>query len=281
MNYWPADAARARDRPRRSGARLRRRAMRSAATITRCCARGSRSSSTASPRRSATVRLSRVHRQRAGARSRARREGRPRLARQAHAPAHARSRARISSSARSTPTCRCRRRRPRTTHCGTCTRVHRRVPDRRHRRALRARRAALHLVPDDRASTARFPRSCVRSSAIACTAATTASSPARGTGSRRRRREADFRAVRHGLDRADAGRALRVDATRSSTRGMAGSAIRRIGYERWLRNIAVGLGNAPASAAVVAALERARTIRRRWCASTWRGRSAPGVSAGQ
>ncbi len=38
----------------------------------------------------------------------------------------------------------------------------------------------------------------------------------------------------------------------------AGSAIRRIGYECWLRNIAVALGNAPTSPAVVAALE-ART----------------------
>ncbi len=36
-----------------------------------------------------------------------------------------------------------------------------------------------------------------------------------------------------------------------------GSAIRRIGHERWLRNLAVALGNAPRSAAVVAAL-RAR-----------------------
>jgi len=36
---------------------------------------------------------------------------------------------------------------------------------------------------------------------------------------------------------------------------LAGSAIHRIGYERWLRNLAVGLGNAPRSAAVVAALK--------------------------
>lgn len=35
-----------------------------------------------------------------------------------------------------------------------------------------------------------------------------------------------------------------------------GSAIRRIGYERWLRNLAVALGNAPRSAAVTAALRR-------------------------
>ena len=33
-----------------------------------------------------------------------------------------------------------------------------------------------------------------------------------------------------------------------------GSAIRRIGHERWLRNLAVALGNAPTSAAIVAAL---------------------------
>ena len=34
----------------------------------------------------------------------------------------------------------------------------------------------------------------------------------------------------------------------------AGSAIRRIGYERWLRNVAVALGNAPATPEVTAAL---------------------------
>jgi epoxyqueuosine reductase len=37
-----------------------------------------------------------------------------------------------------------------------------------------------------------------------------------------------------------------------------GSAIRRIGYERWLRNIAVALGNAPSSEQVVSALQRRR-----------------------
>lgn len=37
-----------------------------------------------------------------------------------------------------------------------------------------------------------------------------------------------------------------------------GSAIRRIGHECWLRNIAVALGNAPRSETVVAALERRR-----------------------
>ncbi len=36
---------------------------------------------------------------------------------------------------------------------------------------------------------------------------------------------------------------------------MAGSAIYRIGYTQWLRNIAVGLGNAPSSAEVISALK--------------------------
>jgi epoxyqueuosine reductase len=39
---------------------------------------------------------------------------------------------------------------------------------------------------------------------------------------------------------------------------MRGSAIYRIGYERWLRNIAVALGNAASSEAVLAALEARR-----------------------
>jgi epoxyqueuosine reductase len=39
---------------------------------------------------------------------------------------------------------------------------------------------------------------------------------------------------------------------------MRGSAIYRIGYERWSRNIAVALGNAPSSAAVMSALEARR-----------------------
>ncbi|RYY04655.1 MAG: tRNA epoxyqueuosine(34) reductase QueG [Gammaproteobacteria bacterium] len=37
-----------------------------------------------------------------------------------------------------------------------------------------------------------------------------------------------------------------------------GSAIRRIGYEGWLRNIAIGLGNAPSDATIIAALNAKR-----------------------
>ncbi|MBT2772882.1 tRNA epoxyqueuosine(34) reductase QueG [Halomonas sp. ISL-60] len=64
--------------------------------------------------------------------------------------------------------------------------------------------------------------------------------------------EGDF-APRHDLDRTSLislftwGEAEFLDKT-------AGSPIRRIGYERWLRNIAIGLGNAPWSESVEAAL---------------------------
>ncbi|MEZ5502511.1 MAG: tRNA epoxyqueuosine(34) reductase QueG [Halioglobus sp.] len=64
--------------------------------------------------------------------------------------------------------------------------------------------------------------------------------------------EQDFR-PRHGLADADLVVLFQWDEATFLAR-TAGSAIRRIGYERWLRNLAVALGNAPPSAAVVAAL---------------------------
>jgi epoxyqueuosine reductase len=65
--------------------------------------------------------------------------------------------------------------------------------------------------------------------------------------------ESDFR-PRHGLDTADL---LELFAWDEATfeRKTEGSAIRRIGHLRWLRNIAVALGNAPSSTAVIAALQ--------------------------
>jgi epoxyqueuosine reductase len=68
-------------------------------------------------------------------------------------------------------------------------------------------------------------------------------------------REPDF-SVRNGLDRATLVE-LFAWSEREFDERMAGSPIRRIGYERWLRNLAVGLGNAPTTPEVVAAL-RAR-----------------------
>jgi len=68
-------------------------------------------------------------------------------------------------------------------------------------------------------------------------------------------REPGF-AAREGVDRATLVELFAWTRAEFDAR-LAGSAIRRIGYERWLRNLAVGLGNAPTSDAVVAAL-RAR-----------------------
>ncbi|MBE0622892.1 MAG: tRNA epoxyqueuosine(34) reductase QueG [Burkholderiales bacterium] len=64
--------------------------------------------------------------------------------------------------------------------------------------------------------------------------------------------EADFR-VRHGLDDVELAELFSWSESRFRER-MAGSAIHRIGFERWSRNLAVGLGNAPGSATVHAAL---------------------------
>jgi len=63
----------------------------------------------------------------------------------------------------------------------------------------------------------------------------------------------DF-AVRNGLDAASLVELFAWTAEEFDRR-MEGSAIRRIGHERWLRNIAVALGNAPAGPEATAALE--------------------------
>ena len=68
--------------------------------------------------------------------------------------------------------------------------------------------------------------------------------------------EKDFK-PRHGLDNAELVELFSWSEEEFLTR-TEGSAIRRAGYEGWLRNLAVGLGNAPSSPRVIAAL-RART----------------------
>ncbi|HET7810969.1 MAG TPA: tRNA epoxyqueuosine(34) reductase QueG [Steroidobacteraceae bacterium] len=66
----------------------------------------------------------------------------------------------------------------------------------------------------------------------------------------------DFKA-RHGLDAARLAELFAWSEAEFMAR-TEGSAIRRIGYERWLRNIAVALGNAPSSPATLAALRARR-----------------------
>jgi epoxyqueuosine reductase len=65
--------------------------------------------------------------------------------------------------------------------------------------------------------------------------------------------EPDF-AVRNGLDDADLVALFAWTEAEFASR-LAGSAMRRIGFERWSRNLAVGLGNAPGHPGVIAALE--------------------------
>ena len=68
--------------------------------------------------------------------------------------------------------------------------------------------------------------------------------------------EKDF-SPRHELDDADLTTLFRWDKPTFLSR-TEGSAIRRIGYQQWLRNIAVGLGNAASTPEVIAALDEKR-----------------------
>jgi epoxyqueuosine reductase len=96
--------------------------------------------------------------------------------------------------------------------------------------------------------------------------------------------EPDF-AARHGLDAPGLIELFAWDEETFLAR-TAGSAIRRIGHVRWLRNIAVALGNAPPAEAVRGAL-RARldhpspTVREHvaWALARQRGATAPAVTA--
>lgn len=65
--------------------------------------------------------------------------------------------------------------------------------------------------------------------------------------------EKDFH-VRHGLDNVTLTELFAWDQQAFESR-LAGSPIRRIGYSQWLRNIAVGLGNAPYSNEIIKALQ--------------------------
>jgi epoxyqueuosine reductase len=68
-------------------------------------------------------------------------------------------------------------------------------------------------------------------------------------------KESDFE-PRNGLDQATLVELFAWSEAEFDER-LRGSPIRRIGYERWLRNLAVGLGNAPGAPEVLSAL-RAR-----------------------
>lgn len=74
--------------------------------------------------------------------------------------------------------------------------------------------------------------------------------------------EADF-AVRHGLDNVSLLELFGWDEATFLAR-MAGSPIYRIGYAKWLSNLAIGLGNAPYDAAIVVALQQREGSENDW-----------------
>jgi epoxyqueuosine reductase len=65
--------------------------------------------------------------------------------------------------------------------------------------------------------------------------------------------QSDFK-PRHGLDNAELTTLFLWDET-TFLSNTEGSPLRRAGYERWLRNLAVGLGNAPSTIPVIEALK--------------------------
>ena len=199
--------------------------------------------------------LPRLHRQRPGDGSGARRARGAGLARQAHAAPRARRRLAVL------PRRALRGPGPREGRAGepataapasAASTPARRAPSWRPTSSTRA--AASPTSPSR--TPARSRRSSAPRSATASTAATTASSPARGTSTRARPAVPDF-AARNGLDAATLVDLFAWTREEFESR-LEGSAIRRIGHARWLRNIAVALGNAPASPEVARRAARAR-----------------------
>ena len=82
--------------------------------------------------------------------------------------------------------------------------------------------------------------------------------------------EADFN-PRHGLDDALLTTLFRWNHAQWDA-GTRGSALRRAGYEGWLRNLAVALGNAPTSPKWSMRCANGQATRRNWCANTFFGR---------
>jgi epoxyqueuosine reductase len=143
--------------------------------------------------------------------------------------------------------------RPVTEHCGTCDRCIQACPTGAivAPYVLDARRCISYLTIEHRASIPEPLRPLIGNRVYGCDDCQLAcpwNRFAQPSG------EADF-AVRHGLDDATLVDLFAWSRGEFEDR-LAGSAIRRIGYERWLRNLAIGLGNARDRKAAVGALRQ-------------------------
>jgi epoxyqueuosine reductase len=144
---------------------------------------------------------------------------------------------------------------PPTNHCGSCTACIEICPTRAIRGPyqLDARRCISYLTIEHRGAIPLELRKAIGNRVYGCDDCQLVcpwNRYARPSG------EADFR-PRHGLDDS-ALTELFAWSEATFLERTAGSAIRRIGHERWLRNIAVALGNAPRGSVVDAALESRR-----------------------
>ena len=144
---------------------------------------------------------------------------------------------------------------PASAHCGTCVRCIEVCPTRAivapHR--LDARRCISYLTIEHEGSIDEELRPLIGNRIFGCDDCQLVCPWNKFA---RRTDEADFRA-RNALDKATLVELFAWDED-EFLRRTEGSAIRRSGHERWLRNIAVALGNAPTSEAIVTALRSRR-----------------------